>query len=40
MAQQYDQLLMLDFTEMADQKPNELKFFLNEPEKLVDKEDI
>ena len=35
MAENYNDLIMLDFTEVCEQKPNELAFFLNEPENLV-----
>ena len=34
LSQMYTDLLMLDFTEILENKSEELSFFLNEPEKL------
>lgn len=34
MAKNYNDLFMLDFTEMVEEVASELRFFLHEPEKL------
>lgn len=34
MAKLYNDLLMMDFTELVEEKADDLLFFLNEPEKL------
>ena len=35
MAKIYNDLLMMDFTELVEEKADDLRFFLNEPEKLI-----
>lgn len=35
MADNYNALFMIDFIDLVQKKPNELDFFLNEPEKLA-----